>query len=413
MLTASFTGERSVARESPFAIGAAFVDTVLLQEPPMANKTGLKAIDLFCGVGGMSLGFEQAGFDVVAGFDFNSINVSTYRKNFPHGRAVEADLSKLTGPDIRRLAGFRVRERLDVLFGGPPCQGFSLIGKREIADRRNGLLFDFARMVRELHPLYFVVENVAGLVVGEARTLLATFLRRVRRAGYHVREVELLCASDFGVPQRRERVFVLGCLKNLDLPEYPSPRSPASPAWGTRKPKVWSAIGDLPNVDRFEYLLKRDELAEALGRSSPYAAVLRSEVDDPNDRAAPRSPRKRALGGCLRTVHSRETVKRFAATAPGTSEPISRYFRLEKNGDANTLRAGTGPAYGSYTAARPIHPVHPRCITVREAARLHSFPDWFTFHPTKWHGFQQVGNSVPPLLARAAAKCVISVLQME
>ncbi|HKQ49893.1 MAG TPA: DNA cytosine methyltransferase [Phycisphaerae bacterium] len=378
----------------------------------MDRKKGrFTAVDLFCGVGGMSLGFEQAGFKILAGFDSNPINVTSYAHNFPKGHAFEADLSRITGPEIRRLVGLKKKDRIDVLFGGPPCQGISVIGKREIADRRNGLLFHFARLVRQLQPRYFVVENVGGLVLGEARSLLESFVRRAKLAGYHVQDVDVLCASDFGVPQRRERVFIFGCLKRLDLPAYPSPCNPASAVWGTRKPTVWSAIGDIPDVDRFEYLLEKDELIDPLGQPRAYAAVLRGNVDDPKDHAPARRFSSRKLGGCLRTIHSKETVKRFAYTEPGTSEPTSRYFRLEKTGKANTLRAGTGPDYGSYTAARPIHPVHPRCITVREAARLHSFPDWFSFHPTKWHGFQQVGNSVPPLFARAVAREIVAVLR--
>jgi DNA (cytosine-5)-methyltransferase 1 len=112
------------------------------------------------------------------------------------------------------------------------------------------------------------------------------------------------------------------------------------------------------------------------------------------------------LTGCMRTVHTAKTIKRFGKTKQGAYEERGRFHRLAKGGLANTLRAGTGPAQGSFMAPRPIHPFQDRCITVREAARLHSFPDWFTFHPTKWHGFRQIGNSVPPRLARGVAESV-------
>jgi DNA (cytosine-5)-methyltransferase 1 len=147
-----------------------------------------------------------------------------------------------------------------------------------------------------------------------------------------------------------------------------------------------------------------------LGPPSPYARVLRGETNDPDDLSQPRHSNGSGLTGCQGTSHSPETTQRCAATPPGTYEPVSRFYRLTKDGFAPTLRAGTGPANGSFTAPRPIHPISPRCITVREGGRLHSFPDWFCFHPTKWHGFRQLGNSVPPFLARAVAKQVRSAL---
>jgi len=117
------------------------------------------------------------------------------------------------------------------------------------------------------------------------------------------------------------------------------------------------------------------------------------------------------LTGCQRCDHNPDIVRRFQATNPGTLEPISRFQRLHLDRLAPTLRAGTGKDKGSFTAARPIHPTQARCITVREAARLHSFPDWFQFHPTQWHGFRQVGNSVPPNLANAVAARVAHALR--
>lgn len=364
----------------------------------MVEKNRPIGIDLFCGVGGMSLGFEQAGFHVVAAVDANEINTATHAKNFPHCKTLHADISKLSGKDLRRDAGLGDRE-IDVVFGGPPCQGFSMIGKRRLDDSRNLLVYDFARLVRELRPRYFVMENVEGLMAGRAVAVLKSLVRRVRRAGYAVVEpVQILCASDYGVPQRRRRLFVLGARKGLPVPEYPDPADYAS-----EKPTVWDAIGDLPDVANIGYLLETDILRRKLGKPSPYAAGLRDTTPPWNGSSGTDN---RWLTGCTRTVHRRQTVKRFRAALPGTREPVSRFHRLEKAGLACALRAGTGPEHGSHTAARPIHPVHPRCITTREAARLHSFPDWFVFHPTKWHGFRQVGNSVPPLMAQAVARAI-------
>ena len=368
----------------------------------MVEKTRPIGIDLFCGVGGMSLGFEQAGFDVVAAFDFEPRNVETHKKNFPHCKTVQSDISNLSGKQLRIDAAIGDRE-LDVLFGGPPCQGFSLIGKRRLDDSRNLLLYDFARLVREVKPKYFVMENVAGLMAGAAAKVLKSFIRRVKLAGYNVVEpVRVLCASDYGVPQKRKRVFILGVRKGLPLPSYPDPSDYAS-----EKPTVWDAIGDIPNVDGIKYFLDANILIQQLGKSSSYASSLRDDTPPwQNDTDGPDG----GLTGCMRTAHTATTVKRFAATLPGTHEPVSRFHRLKKDGLANTLRAGTGPEHGSHTAARPIHPVYHRCITTREAARLHSYPDWFVFHPTKWHGFRQVGNSVPPRMAQCIASTIIEAL---
>ena len=368
------------------------------------------AIDLFCGAGGMSLGFEQAGFDVALALDNDPTHLESYSANFPRCNTGRADISKIKGKDILSRAKLAKRD-IHVLFGGPPCQGFSLIGKRRIDDPRNGLIYHFARLVRELKPLYFVMENVEGIVLGKASEILQSFLRRVKRTGYDVVDpIQLLDASNFGVPQRRRRVFVLGYQRGLVAPRYPEPTSVNNGNGKINSPCVWDAIGDLPIVDDFEELLTADVYYGQLGSASKYARILRGDRRDPEDRSRKRKRKSESLTGCSRTVHTPETIRRFSKTSPGSFEPISRFHRLTKEGLALTLRAGTGRSYGSFTAPRPIHPLYPRCITVREAARLHSLPDWFRFHPTKWHGFRQVGNSVPPLLARVVAQSIFQSL---
>jgi DNA (cytosine-5)-methyltransferase 1 len=366
-------------------------------------------VDLFSGVGGMSLGFEQAGFDVIAAVDIEKINTETHSKNFPACKTWCADLSFASGGELRKQTGIGNRQ-IDVAFAGPPCQGFSLIGKRDRKDPRNLLLHDLARLMGELSPSYFVVENVAGILLGDAKDVLSEFVRRVKKAGYCVVEpIQVLDAAEFGVPQRRRRVFVLGYKEGLTAPQYPKPSYPYGDG-EIEGPTVWDAIGDLPNIVNYKYLLETDEYRGELGTPSAYASILRSENCDPQDKSRNRDRNGNGLGGCLRTVHTEKTIRRFKNTKQGSSEDVSRFFRLAKKGLAPTLRAGTGPAQGSYMAPRPIHPFQNRCITVREAARLHSFPDWFHFHPTKWHGFRQIGNSVPPLLARAVATSIARAL---
>jgi DNA (cytosine-5)-methyltransferase 1 len=366
-------------------------------------------IELFCGVGGMSLGFEQAGFDVVAAFDTEPINVEIHSENHPQCRTLREDVTRLTAKKIRDLAGIGNRQ-IDVLFGGPPCQGFSEIGKRRIDDPRNRLLYDFARLVAGLRPSYFVIENVEGILFSRTSSTLEECLWGVQRAGYSiVRKIKAINACDFGVPQDRKRVFIIGARKGLPLPDYPEPRGVACNGDASRV-TVWEAIGDLPDIDLYDDLLTSNVYRGRLAKPSAYAKILRGHVRDPEDRSRERTINGDGLTGCMRVLHKPEIVKRFEATEPGTYDRRSRLFRLKKDGLSKALRAGTLPAHGSFTAARPIHPVCPRCISVREGARLHSFPDWYVFHPTKWHGFRQVGNAVPPLLARRVAMEIIKLL---
>lgn len=369
------------------------------------------ALDVFCGVGGMSLGFEQAGFNVVSGLDFDRLNSEAYSINFPKAHALCRDVATIDGATIREVSEIRSKA-IAVVFGGSPCQGFSAGGKRVEDDPRNKLIDEFARLVIELSPDYFVLENVVGLLSRRASAILDSFVARVTIGGYViVTPIRVLNAQEFGVPQRRRRVFLLGYRNSLAAPTYPDIDNPiartGSVQWDS---SVWDAIGDLPNVDEFESLVDTDVLQAKLGTGSRYAKLLRGELVDLTDRSYARTHIPDHLTGCLRTAHSPDIIRRFSEVVPGVREPISRFFRLSKDGVSPTIRAGSGPTHGSYTAPRPIHPVHPRCITVREAARLQGFPDWFQFHPTKWHGFRQVGNAVPPPLARAVAAEIYAML---
>lgn len=363
------------------------------------------AVELFCGAGGMSLGFERAGIHVAAAVDLDPIHMAAYAANFPGTAAIQADVGAISGAQIRKRAGLGTRQ-VDVLFGGPPCQGFSVGGRHKPDDPRNELLGHFARLVSELRPAYFVVENVAGLLGANHGATVAAFVEAVGRAGYHVVEpILILDARDFGVPQRRRRAFIIGYARDAAVPREPTPDAGVTPV------TVWDAIGDLDGVlstsGRLEGGTYRGDLAEP----SAYAARLRAPRDVDGAPALPDARLRRdGLTGCLFTVHTQAMVERFTATPPGSYETTSRYYRLAKTGVAPTLRAGSDGAHGSYTAPRPIHPIHPRCITVREAARLHSIPDWFAFNATNWHGFRQVGNAVPPQLACDVARPIVEAL---
>jgi DNA (cytosine-5)-methyltransferase 1 len=365
-------------------------------------------IDLFAGAGGLSLGFEQAGFDVAAAVEIDPVHCAVHEFNFPGCGVLCADASKIDADDVRKAAGLLNGIPVDVVFGGAPCQGFSLIGHRALDDPRNRLLAEFVRLTVELDARYFVFENVKGLTIGDHRQILDELIESFHEADYEVlTPYEVLNAADFGVPQDRRRLFLMGAKKGLPLPEYPHDRF-------ERRPTVWQAIGDLPDAEDYSELVESDALEGAkFGKASAYARVLRGLVEDPKDFSYPREWNAKRLTSSMRTDHTPLSQRRFKATECGKVEPVSRFLKLDPDGICNTLRAGTGSDRGAFTSPRPIHPHVPRCITVREAARLHSYPDWFRFHATKWHGFRQIGNSVPPLLARAVASALMQAMRVE
>lgn len=356
-------------------------------------------IDLFAGAGGLSLGFEKAGFDIAAAVEIDPIHCATHEFNFPYCKTICRSIADVTGDEIRRLSGIGGKE-IAVVFGGAPCQGFSLIGKRALDDPRNELVYHFVRLVLELRPTYFVFENVKGLTVGKHSQFLKEIVGAFREAGYEILlPYQVLNAADFGVPQDRRRLFLIGTRSGNQLPAYP--RSAEATV------TVWQAIGDLPDADNFPELLERDWMKVEFGSPSAYARRLRNIDRAPDDFGYCREFDQDAMTSSLRTAHTPLSRQRFTETPCGKTEPISRFLKLDPEGICNTLRAGTASDRGAFTSPRPIHPYFPRCITNREAARLHSYPDWFRLHVTKWHGFRQIGNSVPPLLAQAVAAEIV------
>ncbi|HEY7296719.1 MAG TPA: DNA cytosine methyltransferase [Xanthobacteraceae bacterium] len=354
----------------------------------------------------MSLGFEQAGFDVVAAVEIDPIHCAVHKFNFPNCAIVPRSVVKLTAKEIRKVCG--VSGRIECVFGGPPCQGFSLIGHRALEDPRNSLVLDFVRLVAELEARTFVFENVKGLTVGRHRAFLEELVQAFDAAGYAVRIPWRICdAASFRVPQRRERLILLGSKKGTPLPEYPDPiTSPADEGRLDlpRGPTCHDALRDLPDADEYVALWEGDVVRSLKwGAPSAYARELRALSNDTWHFGYVRDWDPSLLTSSWRTDHTPISRRRFVETAPGTVEPISRFFKLPANGVSNTLRAGTDGSRGAFTSPRPIHYKYPRCVTVREMARLHGFPDWFRFHATKWHGARQIGNAVAPPLARAVA----------
>lgn len=376
-------------------------------------------IDLFAGAGGLSLGFEQAGFDVKAAVEIDPVHCAVHKFNFPDATVIPASVADLSGNELRIRAGL-IGKKIDCVFGGAPCQGFSLIGHRVLDDPRNKLVLDFVRLVRELEAESFVFENVKGLTVGKHQAFLKELVKEFERAGYKCRlPWQVLNAAHFGTPQSRERFILMGVKKGNLLPEYPTPQTNISgrtklyPELGFG-PSCADAISDLPDADTFETLNAVDAVKTArFGNPSDYAAELRCLKNDAWHLGYVRQWEPGVLTSSARTEHTEISRRRFRQTEEGKVEPISRFFRLPSGGVSNTLRAGTDGARGAFTSPRPIHYRYARCITVREMARLHGFPDWFRLNATKWHGARQIGNAVPPPLARAIAVKITEALDVK
>ena len=377
-------------------------------------------IDLFAGAGGMSLGFEQAGFDVVAAVEIDPVHCAVHAFNFPHCAVMPRSVVGLSGQEIRLAAGIGTR-KVDVVFGGAPCQGFSMIGQRALDDPRNTLVRDFFRIVAELDASYFVFENVKGLTLGRHRRFLDEIVALSKSLGYSVQlPWQVLDAAHYGTPQHRERLILFGAKEWLKLPHYPLQQTRAADRRGKASaalpigPTAADALGDLPNAEDFEVLARTDEVRTGTwGRPSTYASGLRCLTNEAWGFGYVRNWDPSLLTSSARTEHTLISRRRFAETEGGTTEPVSRFYKLAADGLSNTLRAGTDGARGAFTSPRPIHYSENRCVTVREMARLHGYPDWFRFNETKWHGARQIGNSVPPPLARAVAAKIVETMGVQ
>jgi DNA (cytosine-5)-methyltransferase 1 len=364
--------------------------------------TQLTCVDLFSGCGGFGLGAELAGYEVIAAVDIEPNLQSAYRLNFPSTRAILADIGNLDKSAWSFVLG-KGLPRLDLLIGGPPCQGFSRIGLRQKDDPRNSLIGHFFRHVSLLKPRVFVMENVEGLMDAGNLTFLTEALEMLP-SYYKIVGPIVISAADFGAPTTRKRVIVVGFdqrdVDEIDLTAINQIKT-------ANRVSVRDAIADLPapiadSKDKRNYGWAR---YPALKQISDYAQARRMFPDRPIGWQYALS--ELSLGnvsGLFETSHSIAVQDRFIETAQGKVEPISRYPKLAWTGQCPTLRAGTGADKGSFQAMRPIHPSQPRVITVREAARLQGFPDWFVFHPTKWHSFRMIGNSVSPVVSEALLK---------
>lgn len=360
-----------------------------------SELTGPRIADLFSGVGGFSLGAARAGFDVAVAIDLDRHAIAAHKKNFPRAQHPRRNIANLTGKSLVQLAQLH-GEKLVGIVGGPPCQGFSTMGRRRKNDSRNQLFFHFFRLVSEIKPLFFVAENVPGMLASKYAALRRDALKLVSR-NYDVVGPFTLCASTCGAATIRPRVFFVGIAKTsgVSLSSEDFTRTASH-----RKSSVKTALAGLTPKVKATWQTETSSWRRIKESNSKFFVAINrfcESVGDPT--AISRFTDKLEVSGFFGTHHELRVVERFATVAAGKMDKISKFPRLSWNGLCPTLRAGTDSSRGSYQAVRPIHPDADRVITPREAARLQGFPDWFQFSPTKWHSFRQIGNSISPLVA--------------
>lgn len=345
----------------------------------------LRALDLFAGAGGLSLGLVDAGFEVVAAIDSWAPALRSYEKNFSHD-VLEQDLSRLSPGALPTLLGC-VPEELDLVAGGPPCQGFSVQRIGSDADKRNQLILAFADYVKILRPRFFLMENVPGLLGKRGAVLAKAFSATLVAAGYEVR-CQRVNAADYGVPQIRRRVLFYGWRPEAAAPFAGFHGSLAAHEYRT----VWSAIGDLPSPP--------DDFTPCPG--DPLHR--RSRLSDLNLRRLALIP----PGGGFEhlPIEMRVNCHREGAQRIGHRYV---YGRLHPEKPAGTITA----RFDSFTRGKFAHPYEDRNITLREGARLQSFPDRHAFLGTQEEIAALIGNSVPPRMSSQIARAIRAHLLSE
>jgi len=387
------------------------------------EPTFYSLIDVFSGVGGISQGFQMMQPQEGALFvprlmvDFDLEVKETVNRNMPRVPFWQADIRQVSGKDLLQQAGLGAKDELHVLVGGPPCQGFSYAGKRALEDERNILMLDFLRLVKETRPLCAVIENVTMLLSAYEGQFLRDICEQFSSLGYSS-IADVLIASDYGVPQLRKRAFIMAYRSDLGvLPRFPEPThervhsaSELIEAQEKRRldtsklpyVSVEEAIGDLPS-------LAAGEGQDMIFYSSPAQSAFQAWARNKSVAAFNHRARKHTLqylkkisiiqeGGRNATLDEKE---RFS-----NNYFSQAYARLHRKGIAQTITTQFGnPGSGRYMHYRDL-----RSITVREAARFQSFPDTFIFYGSYSAQMRQVGNAVPPLLAKALAKQILKDL---
>jgi DNA (cytosine-5)-methyltransferase 1 len=339
----------------------------------------INVLDLFCGAGGLSKGFEMADYNIVLGVDKNVRVKETYLRNHKDSKFINEDIGDL---DSNKILPYFDGSNVDLVIGGPPCQGFSMSGKREEDDPRNQLIFHYLRIIEELQPKAFVMENVQGLVNLAGGKFYNQIVDGFCRLGYNV-DSKVLIASDYGVPQNRKRIFFIG--NRIDKPiKFPEAK--------TYKITVRDAIDDLPSL-KDDLNLDNTILEYTISPRNEYQKFMRKN-----------SPLVYNHQG---SQHSNKTIDMISLVKEGSNwKSIPEQFRETQKYNARYTRLdGYKPSCTIDTGHRHhFHYEENRVPTVRESARLQSFPDEFIFYGSKTDQYAQVGNAVPCLLAYEIAK---------
>lgn len=375
------------------------------------------ALDLFSGAGGFSLGMTNAGIDVVAAVEFDEKIALTYMENHPDTLMINQDIKNIPtskfdniyDPEKNQIVLDEVlpneSKQIDIIFGGPPCQGFSMAGRRirnnnlYLEDERNLLFMEFWRMVKAFKPKVFIMENVPGILSFDEGKFKEEIEMKFSELGYHVSS-KVLSAEKFGVPQKRKRAIFIGNRMGLDS----NLLFPIETHDESNYVSVWDAISDLP-------ILESGEGEEPTEYNSPpineYQRKLRLGSDGKLYNHVASFHTKKTID-ILKMVKPGQTMKDLPAKYQTKSVHSGAYGRMLKNEPSYTLttRINT-PSVGRIT-----HPVNNRTITPREAARLQSFPDYYRFIGDITTIGMQIGNSVPPILAEAIGRRVIEKLDL-
>lgn len=376
-----------------------------------------RAVSLFSGCGGFCEGARLAGFRIVAAVENDRYAAETYRHNFPETPLFEETVEKFCLPgdpvweEKKEKFGAVTEGELDLVFGGPPCQGYSQIGPRDLDDPRNALYREFVRVLEVLQPKAFLMENVPNMLMLAKGTFRDQALDALRDAGYGNADVRVLAATDFGVPQLRKRALFFGTRDDLELTGSVKDWIDQVVGEETRPvATVQQAIGDLPR------LVSADDSPIAYPRSSS-SNDIRSEMRLDTDGEHYSSDYKRGrldeFPPKLHNHHTKGIESRrqdlIALLKPGAKGDTlpkdvwnglrpEKWRRLHPNRPAHTILAQMHRDLSEW-----VHPRHERWITVREAARLQSFHDGFVFQTSEWQMLKQIGNAVPPLMGRAMA----------
>lgn len=331
----------------------------------------LSVLDLFCGCGGLSKGFEQAGYDVLMGIDFWKTALETFKHNHKNSKILLSDLSLFNPADLK------LDKSVDVIIGGPPCQGFSVAGKRNVDDPRNKLYLSFVRTVEYFKPKAFVLENVPNLISMAGGAIKDAIIRDFQKLGYRV-VYKVLTASDFGVPQRRKRVFFVGILDKNKTFVYPEPCK--------IEVTTSDALSDLPEESLYNgasYLCEPRSL---------YQKEMRENSDKVfNHQISIHSEKTKNI---ISLVPDGGNYKDLPRELQSTRKVHIAWTRFNSAKPSNTIDTGH---------RHHFHYKYNRIPTVRESARLQSFPDDFEFLGSKTDQYKQVGNAVPPKLAKSIA----------